>query len=51
MVYVEVEVEVQIFFIVGSGRSPVISFSVREESADQNMRTCKGKQQGDKQGR
>ena len=45
----EVEIQVEIFFTVGSGQSPVISCSVREDSAYQNMRTAKGIQQGDKQ--
>jgi hypothetical protein len=49
MMYVEVGVQIQIVFIVGSGQSPVISCNVREESADQNIRTSKAMQQGDKQ--
>jgi hypothetical protein len=49
MMYVEVEVQVDIFFILGCGQSPAISCSVREESAYQNMRTSNGMQQGDKQ--
>jgi len=48
MMYVDVGVQVEIVFIVGSGQSPVTSCSLREESADQNMRTSKGMQQGDK---
>jgi hypothetical protein len=47
--YVEVGVQVEIVIIVGSGQSPVISCSFREQSADQNIRTSKGMQQGDKQ--
>jgi hypothetical protein len=48
MMYVGVEVWVQTSFIVGTGQRPVISCSVQEESADQNLRTSKGMQQGDK---
>jgi hypothetical protein len=48
MMYVDVEVQVETVCIVGSGQSPVTSCSVPEESADQNMRTSKEMQQGDK---